>query len=111
MLNLFIKISFPLLIALTFCNSNQTNTNLVSNTGSYILEKHNGVKFKLDSVTSFKHNCTLLIDDKRWALLNETNNSLYLYSIEDGNILKKISYAVEGPDGVGKLNRSGFLYI
>lgn len=62
-------------------------------------------KFVLDSMTGFFHNA-IRIDSinsqKVFSLFNEINASLYIYDYKEGNILKRISFQLEGPDGIGK---------
>jgi hypothetical protein len=68
-------------------------------------------EFELDDETSYMMSYIQHVDNSGDAYLtfyNSYNTSIYLYSYESGQFIKKIHYEKEGPDGVGDMQ--GYFY-
>ena len=81
---------------------------------SLSMEEVGTISFPLDSVTGFYHNSIQAFsqaDSSYLSFFNEEVNALYIYNYETGNLVKRISYAIEGPDGLGNKYNIGHCII
>lgn len=100
------KIFLLYLLAITSCKD-EDNLSFHSGGTDLELAKVDSVYFFLDSVSSGRNvNSRLYEEDGKflYTFLNKKNNSLYYYNFDSPNVLKKLTFEVEGENGVGVIS-------
>lgn len=78
----------------------------------YTLVEDGKIDFNLDNETSMfmSHiQCYDFNEEKIFTFLNQYNNSLYIYDLNKNVLLESISFEIDGPRGVGKIQGYSFL--
>ena len=106
------KVYITIIILYISCSSKKevTVNKFIEYDNIYTIEKESSISFPLDSTTS-SSSFVQFFEDAHipyLALLNKNLNTIYLYSYDGKNVVKKINFPLNGPNSTGKVE--GFYF-
>ncbi len=91
------------------CSNSQEGIQKYTSKDLYRIVEVAEKKFPLDSLTGYYTPSIQVFESKRdtsryLCILNEYENSIYIYSYESSELFSALAFEINGPNGVGKVN-------